>query len=298
MPPDWITISMGDAAASVSPAQVCPRRPQPSAWKPIQADERTIMETIDAVQERFPQVEERMSAADRPPGVKLYELAFGNGMLASPFAWRVRLALAHKSIPFESVPLGFTEIPTVLGPELKTVPVLEDRNGRRGESWEIVEYLEREYPQSPPLFAGSGEHALARFFDGWFSIEIMQRMFALYALDIYNAARPVDRAYFRASREARIGQTLEAFTAAREARLPALRDALGPLRWHLKRRPFIAGEAPGYADFIALGGFIWVGSVCTLPVLAKDDALGAWLDRSLNLYGGMARDARLKPLQE
>ena len=227
------------------------------------------METIDAVPERFPQVpqvDERTSADERTPGVKLYELAFGNGMVASPYALRVRMALAYKSIPFESVPLGFTDIPKVLGPELKTVPVLEDRNGRRGESWEIVEYLEREYAKSPLLFAGPGERSLAHFFDSWFSVEILKRMFALYALDIYNAARPVDRAYFRASREARIGQTLEAFTAGREARLPALREALGPLRWHLKRRPFIAGESPGYADFIALGGFVWAGSVSTLPL--------------------------------
>lgn len=239
-----------------------------------------------------------MSTVAQTPGVRLYELALGDGVLASPFAWRVRLALAHKGIPFESVPLGFTEIAAVLGPQIRTVPALEDHNGRRGESWDIVEYLEREHPRSPALFAGPGEHALARFFDAWFAAQIMRPMFALYALDIYNAARPEDRAYFRESREARVGKTLEAFTAARQERLPALREALGPLRGHLKRRDFIGGDSPGYADYIALGGFIWVASVSTLPVLAKDDALGAWLDRGLDLYGGMARHARLRPLLE
>jgi glutathione S-transferase len=238
-----------------------------------------------------------MSAAAQEQGIRLYELALGNGVQPSPFVWRVRFALAHKGLLFETVPLGFTEIPRVLGPDLKTVPVLEDRNGRRAESWDIVEYLEREHP-ARPLFAAPGELELARFFDAWFSIEITRRMFALYALDVCNAARPEDREYYRANREARIGQTLEAFTADREARVPGLREALEPLRWHLKRTPFISGEAPGYSDYIALGGFLWVASVSTLPLLAKDDPLGGWLDRGLALYGGMARDPLLKPLSE
>jgi glutathione S-transferase len=225
-------------------------------------------------------------------GIRLYELALGNGLLASPYVWRVRFALAHKGIPFTSVPLGFTDIARVLGPAHKTVPVLEDPSGRRGESWDIVEYLEQQHPDRP-LFAGPGERVLARFFDSWFSIEIMRRMLALYAVDIHNAARPEDREYYRTSREARFGQTLEAFTADREARLPALREALTPLRFHLKGRPFISGDAPGYADYIVLGGFRWAASVSTLPPLAKDDPLVAWLDRGFDLYGGMARDARL-----
>lgn len=239
-----------------------------------------------------------MSTAAQTHEVKLYELALANGALASPFVWRVRFALAHKGIPFQSVPLGFTEIAPVLGPQLKTVPVLEDHNGRRAESWEIVEYLDREHPGSPPLFATPGERLLARFFDEWIFVEILRRLFSLYALDVHNAARPEDRAYFRAAREARIGQTLEAYTAGREERLPAVREALGPLRRHLKRSPFIGGDSPGYADYIALGAFIWVASVSTLPLLPKDDSLGAWLDRGADLYGGMARDAQLHRLFE
>jgi glutathione S-transferase len=229
--------------------------------------------------------------------VRLYELVLGNAISASPFVWRVRFALAHKGIACEPVPLGFTDIRNVLGPAHLTVPVLEDRHGRRGESWDIVEHLEREHPQAPALFRGPGEHAMVRFFDTWFTIEILRRMFSIYALDIFNAARPQDRAYFRESRQARLqGRTLEEFTADRESRLPALREALAPLRTHLSRSPFIGGDSPGYADYIALGGFLWVASCSTLPPLAKDDPLGTWLERGFALYGGMAQDARLKPL--
>jgi glutathione S-transferase len=230
------------------------------------------------------------------PGVRLYELALGNGVLASPFVWRVRFALAHKGIPFESVPLGFTDIARVLGPDLRLVPVLEDHKGRHSESWDIVEYLDQEHPERP-LFSSAAERALARFFDAWFSIEIMRRMFGLYVLDVHNAARAEDREYFRESRQARThGQTLEAFTADREARLPVVREALAPLRLIVSRTPYIGGDSPGYADYIALGGFRWVASVSTLPLLSKDDPLCPWLERGLDLYDGMARDPRLLPL--
>src|SRR5258708_13340653 len=57
--------------------------------------------------------------------VRLYELALEDGRSASPFVWRIRYALAHKGIPFETVYLGFTEIPTVFGGKFKTVPILE-----------------------------------------------------------------------------------------------------------------------------------------------------------------------------
>lgn len=60
------------------------------------------------------------------------------------------------------------------------MPVLDDRNGRRGESWDHFTQV------GAPLFAG-GERGLAHFFGSWFSGEILKRMFAVLALDIYKA---------------------------------------------------------------------------------------------------------------
>jgi hypothetical protein len=40
---------------------------------------------------------------------RLYELVLDNGWSASPYVWRIRYALAHKGVPCEPVPLGFTE---------------------------------------------------------------------------------------------------------------------------------------------------------------------------------------------
>lgn len=139
---------------------------------------------------------------------------------------------------------------------------------------------------------------MVRLFDAWFTPNVMPRLFSLYALDIHNAARPEDRAYFRQTREARIkGPTLEEFTSGRESRLPAAREALAPLRTQLKARPYLGGAMPNYADYIALSAFHWVASVSTLPLLDKtDETLRQWLDRGFDLYGGIGRDARMKPL--
>jgi glutathione S-transferase len=230
---------------------------------------------------------------------RLYELVLGNKCSASPFVWRIRYALAHKGVPCESVSLGFTEIATAFGGRFKTVPVIECGDTMLAESWDIAEYLDRAFPGQPALFSGPAEHAMVRLTDAWFSAEILRKMFGVYVLDIHNAARPEDRAYFRRSREERLkGKTLEEFTADRESRLPALRDALMPMRAHLSRFPYLGGSAPNYADYIALSAFLWVASVSTLPPLAHDDKLRAWIDRGFDLYGGLGRDPRMKSLFE
>ena len=195
-------------------------------------------------------------AASADAKVRLYELVIQNGRSSSPYVWRIRYALAHKGIAFESVALGFTEIPKTFGGRFKTVPVLEYGETMLAESWDIAEYLDHTFADRPALFSGNAENAMVRLMDAWFSMEIQRKMFGVYVLDIHNAVRPEDRAYFRQSRELRTkGATLEAFTADRESRLPAVREALAPLRMQLARLPYLGGSAPNYADYIAFGAF-------------------------------------------
>lgn len=221
-----------------------------------------------------------------------------NGRSSSPFVWRIRYALAHKGIPFQSVPVGFTDIANFFAGRFKTVPIIEHGDTAMAESWDIAEYLDRAFP-APALFSGPAEQAMVRLTDAWFNARILRKMFRAYVLDVHDAARPQDRAYFRQSREAMFnGTTLEAATSDRTAYLPALREALMPLRTHLSRFAFLGGSTPNYADYIALGAFLWVASVATLPLLAHDDTLRAWIDRGFDLYGGIGRDARMKPLFE
>ena len=230
---------------------------------------------------------------------RLYELVLGNGVSASPYVWRIRYALAHKGVRPEPVPVGFTEISKLFAGRFKTVPILEHGATVMAESWDIADYLDPGFPGTPALFSGPAELAMVRLTDAWFSSEVLRKMFGVYVLDVHNAARAEDRPYFRRTREQRLkGATLEDFAADRAARLPALRDAFTPLRAYLARYPFLGGSTPNYADYIALGAFLWVASVSTLPMLAHDDTLRAWIDRGFDLYGGLGRDPRMKTLFE
>jgi glutathione S-transferase len=231
--------------------------------------------------------------------IRLHELVIDNGRCASPFVWRVRYALAHKGLEFESVQLGFTEIPGKFGGKFKTVPILELGDTVMAESWDIVEHLDQQFPDKPALFSSPAELAVVRLTDSWFTTEVLLRLFRLYLKDVHDCARPVDRPYFRASREKNLkGATLESFAADRASHLPAVRKALNPLRTHLSKFPFVGGSAPNFADYIVLSSFQWVASVSTLPLLAADDPLRAYIDRGFDLYGGMGREAPLQPLFE
>ena len=230
--------------------------------------------------------------------VRLYELVLENGRSASPYVWRIRYALAHKGIPFESVPIGFTDIARIFEGRFKTVPIIEHGRTAMAESWDIANYLERSFPTSAPLFSSPAEYAMVKLMDAWFMAEVVRKLFRLYVLDVFNAARPQDKPYFRRSREARInGTSLETFTADRVQHLPALRESLAPLRAQLCTQPYLGGAKPNYADYIALSTFQWVSSVATLaPLDASDGPLRSWIERGFDLFAGMGRDSRQRPL--
>ena len=157
---------------------------------------------------------------------RLYELVLDNGCPVSPYVWRIRYALAHKGLSCETVPLGFTEISPSFNGRFKTVPVLEHGDSMLAESWDIAEHLDRAFPGRPALFSGPAEQAMVRLTDAWLSAEILRKMFFVYVLDIHNAARPEDRAYFRRTREERLkGKTLEEATSDRASRSAGRRDS-------------------------------------------------------------------------
>jgi glutathione S-transferase len=227
--------------------------------------------------------------------MKLYELVIDDGGSISPYVWRIKYALARKGIDYQSVPLGFREIPAILDGQFRTVPVFEDGSGPVVDSWAIADHLDRAYP-TRPLFSTPAERALTQAFDHHFLSMAARAMFGLCVKDIHDRARPEDQAYFRESREKRLGGlTLEAYAAERDGRIPALRDALAPLRLSLAGSPWVCGDEPGYADYIALGCLIWFAAVSTVAPLAADDPVIPWFERGLDLYGGIGRSLSLAP---
>lgn len=221
---------------------------------------------------------------------QLYELCGTDpARVFSPYCWRSRLALAHKGLDFESVPWRFTETERLAFANHKTVPVLVDGERAIGDSWAIAEHLDAAYPQAPSLMHGTPEPY--RFLAAWTDAVLHAGLVRLIVSDIPPWLGEMERPYFIASREKRFGMPLAEVTKDREARLPAFRESLLPLRLALRGRAFLGGAAPDYADHIVMGGFLWARSVSPLVLLAPDDAVQAWRERMLDQYGGMARRA-------
>ncbi len=220
--------------------------------------------------------------------IQLYELCGTDpSRVFSPFCWRIRMALALKGIPFQSVPWRFTETDRLAFANHDKVPVLVDGDTVVVESWRIGQYLDEAYPATRKLIQGAP--ATYGFALAWSESVLFATASRLIVSDIPALLDEADRAYFVQSREARYGMTLAQVTADREARLPGFRASLQPMRRMLRDQPFFGGEAPDFADCAVFGGFMWARVVGPLELLAPDDAVHAWRERMLDQAGGMAR---------
>jgi glutathione S-transferase len=209
----------------------------------------------------------------------------------SPFCWRARMALAHKRLDVETVPWRFTEKDKLPAPNDGRVPVIVDGSRVVHDSTAIADYLEQQYPDRPSLFGGPAGRAPTRFVQNWTETVVHGGLIRLVVLDIWRHAAPQDRDYFRRSREERFHASLEEVVRDREARLPAFRVSLDPLRRTVERQHFVAGDAPAWADYVVFGAFQWARAISDFEVLAADDPVRAWRGRMLDLFGGLARRA-------
>jgi glutathione S-transferase len=221
----------------------------------------------------------------------LYDLAGAEAdRRFSPYCWRTRMALAHKELSVETIPWRFTEKEAIAKSGQPRVPVLVDGDRWIADSWIIAAYLEDTYPERPTLFGGAAGRALSRF-HSTFADTLVSSIFRLIALDILRHVHDKDCAYFRSSREDRVGMTLEAFVADRDTRVSTFRESLAPLRLTLRMQPFLGGDRPLYADYAVFGPFQWARCTSPFALLAANDPIRLWRDRLLDAFNGLARVA-------
>jgi glutathione S-transferase len=225
--------------------------------------------------------------------ITMYDLAGAeNDRRFSPFCWRARMALAHKGLEVATVPWHFTEKDKLPKPNAGRVPVIIDGDRVIHDSSAIADYLETQYSDRPTLFGGECGRGVTKFVQNWTETVLQVGLVRLVVLDIWKQIGPADQEYFRRSREERFGASLEDVVKDRDARLPAFRASLDPLRRTVERQDFVAGSGPAYADYIVFGAFQWARSVSDFELLAADDPVRAWRSRMLDLYGGLARQTR------
>ena len=222
--------------------------------------------------------------------LKLYELVGTDAARPfSPFCWRTRMALAHKGLAADSIPWRFTEKAAIAPHGSEKVPVLLHGEKPVVDSWGIANYLEDTFPDRLSLFGGEGGRAVMRMLNWWGDITVVGGIFPLVVADIPTHLAANDAAYFRASREARLGKPLEEVAAVRDKGVVNFRKSLDPLRLTLKTQPYLGGAAPNYADYIVFGGFQWARVVSPFKLLEADDPVYAWRELLLVAFDGLAR---------
>lgn len=220
----------------------------------------------------------------------LYDLVNARRAHFSPNSWRVRMALLHKGLRFEVREVLFGDIPSInAGGDKLTIPTIDHAGELVTDSWAIVHYLDAEFPDTPPLIAPGAPAHVLKFFQYWVQTSLHGPIGRLILKDLHDSLDPADQAYFRASREKSYKQTLEDVQTGREQRVDAFRKGLQPMRLALGHGPYIGGEQPGYADYLAFGAFMWARTSSPFPLLAEDDVIYAWRERCLDLYGGAGR---------
>jgi glutathione S-transferase len=229
-----------------------------------------------------------MTATD----LTLYELAGANPNLRfSPHCWKVLMALAHKGLAAERVPLRFADKERIAFSGQSLVPVLVDRKETVSDSWQIAVHLEDRFSALPSLFGSHGAIPVTRFVNSWADTVLLPAVARVILVDVYNCLDADDRSYFRASREKYFGMPLEAVVADQPSRLTDLRKSLLPVRHVLKKQAYIGGEAPTYADHCVFGMFMWARGCSAIELLEVDDPVALWRDLLLDSYGGLARSA-------
>lgn len=209
----------------------------------------------------------------------------------SPHCWKTRMALAHKGLGFEAVPVDFPNVATLEGGEQRTVPLIRDGDVVVQDSFAIAEYLDDRYRDRPLLFEGASERALTRFVESWMQRIVHPYVVSVAILDLHAMQDDTGRSWFRSKRERIFGKALEAVQSGRTSEAAAAFDrALEPLRATLQRQPFLGGEAPRFADYVVFGGFQWARIASTYPVLPPGgDPIHAWFERCLDLHDGVGR---------
>lgn len=215
----------------------------------------------------------------------LFELAGRDRSVRfSPFCWRTRLAVAHKGLHLQTTPMLFSEKQKIAPFGTDRVPVLQDGKQTIFDSWNIAEYLEDTYGDRPSLFGSPAAKGLSRFIGSWADLNLQPLILRAIIQDVYEAIDDRDRAYFRASREARFGRPLEEMFDAADSARAALTGALEPIRSTLVRQRFLSGDQPTYSDYIVCAALQWARLVRASELLASGDPIIAWRDRILDRY--------------
>jgi glutathione S-transferase len=150
------------------------------------------------------------------------------------------------------------------GSPFYTLPVIHDPNTGTtvSDSFQIAEYLDKTYPDTPRVIPPGTRALQAAFIDASWS-KMVGNLFKFLMPKVSQALNKSGEEYFRRTREAAIGSTLEEMyptgDKAEEVWKNAEADFAVVYGW-LREDEFVIGDKISFADF-AIGGVLVVSRV-------------------------------------
>jgi glutathione S-transferase len=109
----------------------------------------------------------------------------------------------------------------------------------------------------------------------------------LIAADFILCLDPGDRAYYRSSREAAFGCTLEEYCADRSRWRAEFAAGIAPLERTLAEQAYLTGASPGYADYIVFSVFQYARLGCPDEFLDQGTMLWRWRVGLVQAFDGL-----------
>ena len=207
----------------------------------------------------------------------------------SPYCWRVHLSMAHKRLAYRTEPWRFQQKEKIAFANHDKVPVLVDGDTVVTDSFEIMRYLDKTYPDAPLLGEGQS-YQRALFFKLFVERSVTPALFRIVVMDLLEAIHPDDRQYFRETREANFKMRLEDLHNPTQGR-EQLDKVLAPVNALLKESAFLDGDAPAGADYLLFGSFMWAHVVSREALFDEHQPISRWFEKMLAIHDGMAGQA-------
>lgn len=211
--------------------------------------------------------------------------------------WKTRLSLDYKGLPYTNKWIEFPDVEPLCkklgvppdrilpdGSAVYTVPIIYDPNteSHHGDSSNIAKYLDKTYPDTPPLFPPGTETLQKAFIDLGWPLAVNRPLYYSIMVPTESALSPVSGAFWRRTREERMGRKMEA--NATDAEWRALERGLHALKGVLEANgTFFIGDKVVMADIVIVASLLWTKVVdrgAWAKIAALDDGWwGVYLGR-------------------
>ncbi|KAJ3570057.1 hypothetical protein NP233_g4652 [Leucocoprinus birnbaumii] len=201
--------------------------------------------------------------------ITLYDLAAKDPIKCwSPNPWKVRYVLNYKKLPYRTIYVDFEDIDRVIkdagfpptryrpdGTPLHTVPsLIDDATGFLvTDSYKIVEYLDRQYPDTPKAFP-TGTEALQAVFYRHFNDRFMPFAVLFIPLIPNIIDKESSLEYFYRTRAVMFGKPVEQVKPVGEELEKTWKGLFEIFtameEWYAKSSgSFLVGDTPSFGDF-------------------------------------------------